>query len=272
MLTLTAGPSRPELVGGSRDRVLALRREQQRVVADPCQQLGVRTEVVAEVQVHGHAAEDADAPCRPRRVRSRRARGSPTRSPARPGAVGRSARPRGGSCRRTRASNSSMPSMAAPAFTKSGVARRGAAARSSSSADGRTDSTPAHRLDHRVSTSGAPGKRPAIPTIAMPSASPCSIMNQALGSLIGARLCHCHTPRARSDAQRSVLERTTSAPQSRSGTSAPHDPVQVVTTRQRHRCTACHRRKRMQYRPDGWSGRRLWAHTAPAVRSTPSHT
>ena len=60
-----------------------------------------------------------------------------------------------------------MPSMTAPALTKPGSEVSAPAALSSASVNGRIDSTPSRRFAQNWSTSAAPGKRPAMPTMAI---------------------------------------------------------------------------------------------------------
>ncbi|CAM3655144.1 hypothetical protein COSO111634_22075 [Corallococcus soli] len=72
------------------------------------------------------------------------------------------------------ASNSSTPSRMPRARTYSGASRSAAATDGSTSSrvKGVTDSTPPTRFFQNVSTSGAPGKRPAMPMMATGSAPP----------------------------------------------------------------------------------------------------
>ena len=60
MFTLSAGPLSPSLYATRVIGVFALRRQQQRVVPGPGQQVAVLLDVVAEVRVGAHAAEHAD--------------------------------------------------------------------------------------------------------------------------------------------------------------------------------------------------------------------
>ena len=167
-MTATAGPGQPELVGGSRDGVLAGAGEQDRVEAGPGQEVRVGLEVVAEVEVLGHSAEDADAAGVTAGLVAGVLDGCPHRLEQDAVLADRSTPPRGGSSRRTpRRTPRCRPSR--PRHPRSRDRRRPRpAARRSTSLSRRTDSTPAQRLRQRVSTSGAPGKRPAMPTMAMP--------------------------------------------------------------------------------------------------------
>ena len=61
--------------------------------------------------------------------------------------------------------------MTDPAFTKPGSVVSAPAARSSASVNGLIDSTPSRRFAQNASTFGAPGNRPAMPTMAISSRS-----------------------------------------------------------------------------------------------------
>ena len=123
------------------------------------------------------AGEDADRRRMPSPGRSRRARAPPRRTPGTAAAAGRSARPRAALKPKNAASNRSTSSSDAAGLDVGRVAR---AARGStpgrraapSSVKKRIDSTPSRRLRQNCSTSAAPGKRPAMPMIAIASGVP----------------------------------------------------------------------------------------------------